>query len=128
MDAIRGQLNRTIEENEDLSSRWDMELKKREVVDLDLSEVKESLRRKAAGHNVGKSKRELIKEMFAVVDMAYPDFGTSVRQKIPTISKDDLSMIYMKQLGLSTIEIASIIGLDRSNVHRHLKAIEEKLE
>lgn len=128
MDAIRGQLNRTIEEKEDLSSRWDMELKKREVVDLDSSEVKESLRKKAAGHNVGKSKRELIKEMFAVVDMAYPDFGTSVRQKIPTISKDDLSMIYMKQLGLSTIEIASIIGLDRSNVHRHLKAIEEKLE
>lgn len=128
MDDMRGQLHRTMELNEDLSSRWDMELKKREVVDLDSSEVKESLRKKAAGHNVGKSKRELVKEMFAVVDMAYPDFGTSVRQKIPTISKDDLSMIYMKQLGLSTIEIASIIGLDRSNVHRHLKAIGEKLE
>lgn len=128
MDDIRGQLNKTMEVNEDLSLRWDVEQKKKDVVDLDLSEVKASLKKKAAGHNVSKNKRELFKEMFAVVDMAYPDFGTDVRQKIPSISKDDLSMIYMKQLGLSTIEIASIIGLDRSNVHRHLKAIEEKLE
>ena len=128
MDDMRGQLHRTLELNEHLSSRWDLELKKREVVDLDMSEVKNSLQKKAAGHNVSKNKRELFKEMFAVVDMAYPDFGTDVLQKIPSISKDDLSMIYMKQLGLSTTEIASIIGLDRSNVHRHLKAIEEKLE
>lgn len=128
MDEMRGQLYRTMEINEDLSSRWDMEVMKKETVEVDISDVKVALKKKAAGHNVGKAKRDLIKDMYFFIDQTYPNFGIDIRRRIPKISKDDLNIIYMKKLGLTVTEIAAIIGLDRSNVHRHLKSIEEQLQ
>lgn len=127
MDEMRVQLSRTMEINEDLSSRWDLEAKKREVVEVDLSEVKEALQKKAAGYNVGRSKKELIKMMFQLIDQTYPDFGTDIRSRIPEIIKDDLYIIYMKKLGLTTNEIAAILKIDRSTVYRHLQSLEEQL-
>lgn len=127
MDEMRVQLSRTMEINEDLSLRWDLEAKKREVVEVDLSEVKEALQKKAAGYNVGRSKKELIKMMFQLIDQTYPDFGTDIRNRIPKILKDDLYIIYMKKLGLTTNEIAAILKIDRSTVYRHLQSIEEQL-
>ena len=127
MDEMRVQLSRTMEINEDLSSRWDLEAKKREVVEVDLSEVKEALQKKAAGYNVGRSKKELIKMMFQLIDQTYPDFGTDIRSRIPKILKDDLNIIYMKKLGLTTNEIAAILKIDRSTVYRHLQSLEEQL-
>lgn len=122
------QLHHAREINEDLSSRWDMEAKKREVVEVDLSEIKEALQKRAAGYNVGRSKKELIKMMFQLIDRTYPDFGTDIRNRIPKILKDDLNIIYMKKLGLSTNEIAIILKIDRSTVYRHLQSIEEQLD
>ena len=127
MDEMKVQLSRTMEINEDLSSKWDLEAKKREVVEVDLSEVKEALQKKAAGYNVGRSKKELIKMMFQLIDQTYPDFGTDIRNRIPKILKDDLYIIYMKKLGLTTNEIAAILKIDRSTVYRHLQSLEEQL-
>ena len=121
------QLHHAREINEDLSSRWDMEAKKREVVEVDLSEIKETLQKRAAGHNVGSPKKELIKTMFLLIDRTYPDFGTDIRHRIPNISKDDLNIIYMKKLGLSANDIAAILEINRSTVYRHLQSLEEQL-
>ena len=98
------------------------------MVEVDLSEIKEALQKRAAGHNVGRPKKELIKTMFLLIDQTYPDFGTDIRSRIPKILKDDLYIIYMKKLGLTTNEIAAILKIDRSTVYRHLQSIEEQLD
>lgn len=79
------------------------------------------------GHQVGKTKRELIKDLFATIDYTDPLFAQQLRHSIPDISRDDLTMAYMRHAGLTALEISKLVGMDRSSVHRHLKVLESLL-
>ena len=125
MSAIRDELYRTQGINEELASQFELEQKKKEVTEL--SEVQELLRKKANGHQVGKTKRELIKDLFATIDYTDPLFAQQLRHSIPDISRDDLTMAYMRHAGLTALEISKLVGMDRSSVHRHLKVLESLL-
>ena len=123
IETQNSQMSEKDRELEELSSQIELKLKKMEAAELDTSELLEMLRKKAAGHQVGKTKRELFMEVFAAIDQTYPNFAQQLHMRIPDISKNDLTLAYMHQLGLTNTEIANLVGLDRSNVHRHLKAL-----
>lgn len=112
------QLEQSLVRNEELSSRWEMEQKKTEVVEL--SDITEALKKVAAGHRVGVTKRELIKELFRSIDAMYPDFEQQLRQQMGQPSKNDLSMAYLSKAGLSQAEIANLMNVHASTVYRHL--------
>ena len=115
------QLEQTLERNQELSSRWEMEQEKTEVVEL--SELTEALKKVAAGHRVGMTKRELMRQLFHTVDAMYPAFGTGLKQQMVTLSKDDLSMAYLDKAGISQANIAKLLSVNASTVYRHLQKI-----
>lgn len=112
------QLEETLEQNEELSSRWKMEQKKVEVIEL--SDLTEALKKVAAGHRVGTTKRELLRQLFHSVDVMYPEFGPQLRQQMGTLSTNDLRIAYLNKVGLSQADIAKLLGVNVSTVYRHL--------
>ena len=112
------QLEEALAENQELSEQWKMEQRKTEVVEL--SELTDALRKVAAGHRVGATKRELMRLLFHSVDAMYPDFGPQLRQRMGALSKGDLSMAYLNKVGMSQADIAKLLSVNASTVYRHL--------
>lgn len=113
--------NRELAANaENMADRLHRERSLRTQIDLTTSEVCTALRGYASSNRRHGSPSTLFRQLFAVVDKYYSEFGISLKPLLPGLKERDLYLLYMLRAGLSKSEVARVLGVDRSTVTRYM--------